>query len=261
MKFQYASDLHLELEENRRYIESGIMEVSGDVLLLCGDTYTIKEKIDSQVKLFLKWCSDNYKQTFLIPGNHEYYEGCPLIQHSGPFKEELFSNVHLVNNISERFNNVELFFTTLWTHIDPDDGYFVQKVMNDYRNIRYQKDIVNPAIVNHLHEQSTRWLRQALAESSAPSKIIVTHHCPVDSKEVTSYVGKMAYPAYCVDMTSIINECSPNYWIHGHTHSIATNDIVTGTTIIKTNPLGYVDDNEHINFNPKAYIEIKPSLK
>ena len=37
MKIQYASDLHLELSGNSRWIGKNQLEVVGDVLLLAGD--------------------------------------------------------------------------------------------------------------------------------------------------------------------------------------------------------------------------------
>lgn len=39
MKIQYMSDLHLELADNSRYIKNVEMPVTGDVLVLAGDTF------------------------------------------------------------------------------------------------------------------------------------------------------------------------------------------------------------------------------
>ena len=38
MKIQYASDIHLELLDNSRFIKSMPFEVAGDVLVFAGDT-------------------------------------------------------------------------------------------------------------------------------------------------------------------------------------------------------------------------------
>lgn len=38
MKIQYASDIHLELSDNSRFIKSMPFEVAGDVLVFAGDT-------------------------------------------------------------------------------------------------------------------------------------------------------------------------------------------------------------------------------
>ena len=37
MKIQYASDLHLEMSANRRYMQNVPFDVVGDVLVLAGD--------------------------------------------------------------------------------------------------------------------------------------------------------------------------------------------------------------------------------
>ena len=37
MKIQYASDLHLEMSANRRYMQNIPFDVVGDVLVLAGD--------------------------------------------------------------------------------------------------------------------------------------------------------------------------------------------------------------------------------
>ena len=38
MKIQYLSDLHLEFKENSEYLKKYPIEVSGDILLMAGDT-------------------------------------------------------------------------------------------------------------------------------------------------------------------------------------------------------------------------------
>ena len=38
MKIQYASDLHLELSGNSKYVKEIPFEVTGDILVLAGDT-------------------------------------------------------------------------------------------------------------------------------------------------------------------------------------------------------------------------------
>lgn len=38
MKIQFVSDLHLEFPENRAYLAEHPLEVTGDILLIAGDT-------------------------------------------------------------------------------------------------------------------------------------------------------------------------------------------------------------------------------
>ena len=44
MKIQYASDLHLELSGNSKYVKEIPFEVTGDVLVLAGDTAYLRDK-------------------------------------------------------------------------------------------------------------------------------------------------------------------------------------------------------------------------
>ena len=39
MKIQYMSDLHLEFAENSRYLKNVEFPVTGDILVLAGDTF------------------------------------------------------------------------------------------------------------------------------------------------------------------------------------------------------------------------------
>ena len=72
MKIQYMSDLHMELLENSRYIKAKEFDVVGDVLVLAGDTFYLRDIIAPQ-KRFWNWASENFRQVLLVPGNHEFY--------------------------------------------------------------------------------------------------------------------------------------------------------------------------------------------
>ena len=43
MKIQYMSDLHMELWDNSRYIRANEFKVVGDVLVLAGDTFYLRD--------------------------------------------------------------------------------------------------------------------------------------------------------------------------------------------------------------------------
>ena len=67
MRIQYMSDLHMELYENLRYIKANEFEVVGDVLVLAGDTFYLRDTIAPQ-KRFWNWASKNFRQVLLVPG-------------------------------------------------------------------------------------------------------------------------------------------------------------------------------------------------
>ena len=72
MRIQYMSDLHLEFSENSIFLKQNEIPVTGEVLVLAGDIFYLKDKIAPRAK-FWKWASENSRQVLIVPGNHEYY--------------------------------------------------------------------------------------------------------------------------------------------------------------------------------------------
>ena len=70
MKVQFVSDLHLELADNSRYLQQYPLPVTGDVLLLAGDTIYLEQ--EHRVKRpCWKWASDEFNRVIAGPGNGE----------------------------------------------------------------------------------------------------------------------------------------------------------------------------------------------
>lgn len=68
MRIQYMSDLHLEFKDNLDYIKSTDFDVTGDVLILAGDTLYLNDNFMPRMK-FWNWASKNFRQVLIIPGN------------------------------------------------------------------------------------------------------------------------------------------------------------------------------------------------
>ena len=112
MKIQYASDLHLEFTDNSNYLKNNPIKPVGDILILAGDI-TYLNYLEREIeKEFINYVSDNFKTTYLMLGNHEFYGGASCDMIDNPVNERLRDNVFLVNNTSAKHENTLILFTT-----------------------------------------------------------------------------------------------------------------------------------------------------
>ena len=255
MKIQYASDLHLEFAENKSFIEHGGLEPVGDVLVLAGDISYLGDR-KMWKRPFWDWCAEHFRETFIVPGNHEFYGGFDIGRTMADYELEVRPNVRYLNNRSIVLEGTELFFTTLWTKIDPTRLWTVQQGMNDYRYGKLNGRRFCANDVDELHKQCLDWLSGALEASTAAHKVVVTHHCPTLGKEFNSYPGGALNSAFQVDLDAFIEASCVDCWIYGHTHYAGGSGTKIGETTLLCNQLGYVFQNEHLNFDGKACFEL-----
>ena len=97
MKIQFASDIHLELSDNSRFIKSEPFEVTGDVLVFAGDTGHLRDRTLPNLK-FWKWASANYREVLIVPGNHEYYKNYDILANGYSWSREILPNVNYQQN-------------------------------------------------------------------------------------------------------------------------------------------------------------------
>lgn len=116
MRIQYMSDLHLEFQEHSIFLKQNEMPVTGEVLVLAGDIFYLKDKITSR-KVYgkdlvagdifylkdkitprAKWASENYRQVLIVPGNHEYYNYSDVMERGLQWKWMLRKNVGYYQN-------------------------------------------------------------------------------------------------------------------------------------------------------------------
>ncbi|MBR5033717.1 MAG: metallophosphoesterase [Bacteroidales bacterium] len=255
MKIQYASDLHLEFAENRLFIDGGGIEPAGEVLVLAGDvSYLGDEEMISQG--FFDWCSEHFRETLIVPGNHEFYRGYDIAQTMSDYEVNYRDNVRYLNNRSVILDDTELFFTTLWTRIDPVCLWMVQRGMNDFRCGRLNGVRFCANDVTRLHRHCLDWLSDALESSRAVHKVVVSHHCPTVRPEFNCYPGGVLNSAFQVDLDAFIQNSDADYWIYGHTHYAGGSGTRIGMTTLLCNQLGYVFQNEHLGFDGRACIEV-----
>lgn len=252
MKIQYCSDLHLEFQANKNYLEHFPLKPEGEILLLAGDIVlfkTMKEHDD-----FFNYCSDNFETTYWIPGNHEYYH-YDLADVKKPLTQKIKENVFLLNNQTVTYKNVELILSTLWSHIPTQYEWEVQKNVNDFYQIKNKGKKITAVDFNALHKNDFDFLKLALAKPTEKQRIVVTHHVPTLMHYPEQYRHSEINSAFATELFDFIESSNAACWIYGHHHCNIPAFKIGNATML-TNQLGYVQQNEHQLFNPAAIIEI-----
>lgn len=161
MKVQYASDLHLEFEANRAFLRRGGLVPSADVLIVPGDMGFLGDRKMERREVF-DWFADHFKETWIVPGNHEYYHGYELQDTLTDFEYAVRPNVRYVNNKAVRIDDAEVFFTTLWSPVPPIYVADVQLGMNDTKYICYKGSVLFAGEYNELHRICLDWLTRTI---------------------------------------------------------------------------------------------------
>lgn len=248
---QYASDLHLEFPENKNHLMKNPIVPEGDILLLAGDIVPLT--IIDEHKDFFNYISDQFQETYWIPGNHEFYHS-DLNLGLNTVNMNIRGNIHLVNNEVISFGGFDLILSTLWSKISPNNRGQIERSLNDFRLIKKNGFPLNSENYNDLHKRDLEFIKQALGNSTTNS-IIVTHHVPTFSNYPDKYKGDSLNEAFAVELYSLITKSGPNYWIYGHSH-FNTEDFTIGNTHLITNQMGYVMYGEHKSFNLKKTFSI-----
>lgn len=152
--------------------------------------------------------------------------------------------------------NTEFFFTTLWTRISPLHLWTIQLGMNDFRHSVLDGARFCANDVDGLHLRCMDWLSGSLTASRAMHKVVITHHCPTLRDAFNGYPGGALNSAFQVDLDSFIEDSGVDYWIYGHTHFVGGSGSKIGGTTLLCNQLGYVFQNEHLDFDGKACFEL-----
>ena len=252
MKIQYCSDLHLEFQENKNFMKHFPLKLEGEILLLAGDILLLKSMKEHDD--FFNYCSDNFETTYWIPGNHEYYH-FDLADVKTPLNEKIRENVILLNNQTVTYKNVELIFSTLWSHIPSQQEFTVQQAVNDFHLIKQNGKTITAKNFNAMHQTDFDFLKTVLAKASDKQRIVITHHVPTLMHYPEQYKNSNINSAFATELFDFIENCNATYWIYGHHHS-NTPAFKIGNTAMLTNQLGYVQNNEHKNFNHSAIINV-----
>lgn len=255
MKIQYMSDLHMEFKDNLDYINSNDFDVTGDVLVLAGDTLYLQNNFMPRMK-FWSWASKNFCKVMIIPGNHDFYGNGDVAKRGDSWQNLFRENIGYYYNKVVRIDDVDFVLTTLWSMISPQDEYFVWRGLNDFRQIMYNGHRITIEDYNMEHQKCLSFLKHAVEESTAKHIVVVSHHLPTNAVVAPQHKNSFLNSAFSTELGSYIADSRIDIWIYGHSHTNI--DTIIGNTRIVSNQLGYVRCQEHLQngFNASAYIEL-----
>jgi Icc-related predicted phosphoesterase len=101
-----------------------------------------------------------------------------------------------------------------------------------------------------LHGMTCAFLEREVREGD----VVVTHHCPHPGSVARKFAGDPVTPAFCSDLSEVIEATRPALWIHGHTHT--SFDYEAGATRIVCNPHGYFMENS-VGFKPGLVVDLQ----
>lgn len=240
-KLQYASDLHLEFPANKEFLKQHPLQPVGDVLVLAGDIvpFAVMDKHQD----FFSFLADNFKTTYWLPGNHEYYH-FDIAEKSGVLNEAIRSNVFWVNNTSVLHEHVKLVFSTLWSRISPGYQWQIERSLSDFHVIKHKGYRFSAEQYNQLHAESLAFIQNELINNQNGQTAVFTHHCPTFLNYPEQYKGDILNEAFAVELHDLIEASEIASWVYGHHHT-NTPEFTIGNTKLITNQLGYVQRNEH----------------
>ena len=250
MKLRYFSDLHLEfIKPNKlKHVINKIPPGLDEICILAGD---IGNPYKSNYDTFMNFISKNFKKTFVIAGNHEYYNKKKMIYETDAFLEtyfEQFDNMRFLNNQYEIYDNFCFIGTTLWSKItNPNYKINDEYQIPNFDHIQYNK----------LNEECVDFLKNTLENSCLKNCIVITHHMPSQSRVDIKYKTPTMLPYnqwYYCDLDELIDTHKEKIkcWFYGHTH-IPSDGIINDIPFL-CNPIGYPNENKILDFEKTVTI-------
>lgn len=253
MKVQFASDLHLEFRENEAFVSKAPFKAVGEVFVLAGDTFLLNDIAIFQRNPFFDWCADNFRETFLIPGNHEYYYD-DIATYPPSWEIQLRDNVTICENKMKSVDDTDFILTTLWSHIPNSHQQALSFGLNDFRLIRNGEKPLTCKDFNNLHNRDLDFLLDAAKRNNAKKKVVITHHVPSRLLVAPEYANSILESGFMVDLTNYIASSGVDLWIYGHSHRNINR--IIGNTLVVSNQIGYVRNGEHESFSGEMMIDL-----
>ena len=213
---------HLEFEQNRKWLRAHPLKVTGDILLVAGDTAYLDlpdSGCDTYSQYsFWDWASEHYRQVIVCLGNHDFYGYYDLATMPDGYCRRIRQNVHAYYNAVVHIDNVDVIVSTLWSFIEPYNAYLTEKGVSDFYRIKYNGHRLTANDFNNEHERCLSFVKRAVAESKAQTKIVLSHHVPTQWCTAKEFRGSTINGAFTVELGDYIADSGIEYWIYGHSH-------------------------------------------
>ena len=254
MKLWIFSDLHIE----QSIWDLPLDRPDHDVIVAAGDIHFATDAV--------RWLAERAQgaPVVYVPGNHEWYGYAQklVIEEELPVARELAAQlgVHFLWDDEVIIGGVRFLGTALWTDFalygeTSDSMAHAREGMNDYHYIFSRADMcpLTPEESREWHLKSRTWLSARLAERFDGQTVVVTHHMPHPRSIAPEYAGNRLTPAFCSDLSNLVESSGATLWIHGHTH--ASCDYRAGDVRVLCNPKGYGPGSHHRRIENKAFDE------
>ena len=248
MKIRYFSDLHLEFMKfvNVERVVQKISPGLNEVAVLAGDVGNPRQP---SYWRFMEFMNEHFKRTFVIAGNHEYYNSS-ISETDQLLRQEIrkFQNIRFLQNECETYEGRIFMGTTLWSTItDPRFSINDTQYISGFDHVE----------CNRVNKENVEWLKSSL-DSASGNCVVITHHLPSSKLIAPKYDTPRMRPYnqwfYChVDDVFRANRHKINCWIYGHTHS-PYSGILDGVRFL-CNPVGYPGENGTEDFSAAILLD------
>lgn len=248
MKIFYASDLHIEFEDNCKTLRFAGLDA--DVAILAGD---IGAGIGG-----IQWAAEVFEiPVIYVLGNHEFYHHDYHQLRLDARKSAEALGVHLLDEDVLEIDGVRFAGCTLWTDYQANGLPEVAKqiaaqVMPDHSCITVsESELWSPDEAHRTHSDSVQWLLD-----QEGIDVVVTHHCPTLAAIGHRHSANEYTPLFISNLDEVIARVNAKAWVFGHTHCCVDLEHSSGTHIV-SNQYGYPDEDQaEIGWDPVATLSV-----
>ena len=259
MRFQYASDLHLELYKKITFDETLIP--TAPYLVLCGDVAKLE---DLNLRAFLEYVSEHWKLIFWIPGNSEIWQ---------TYMDEAKA-IKKLKELCSSYRNIKILYMDTYVLNDEDETMLIvglplwhkprDGAMLHYERNIYMKPIATPIdseTFNIAHTRNVEFLEKVIKNSPYPL-LICSYYAPFTWLYEEDWIQELSSAVIDRELEKLITYPIVA-WICGHNHlpieyTRRYYDSIgyQGTVLFVSNPRGKKEQ----YYRKEAVIKLQPNI-